>query len=703
MIAFESAADDRAKNTQLLEKHYYFNLNKDDQEKVLKYIGNHEERRARLSIPEAVDLYVPKTSIVGQRPRLWFSEIPLELLKKRYAAPEYRPYVEDLKETAHRYATKPPEAPESFDVEDPLRDYGKRLPWICLSYLLETDPKQKDVLLKGAVDMIELYASWPLLPRDLPLSNFMMSMAIAYDWLYDDLPTETRERCRKHLIDMARWIRLPENKGAWQWRSGRQWMANHKWYNYAALGTVSAALWGDEAAPLESGEVKFWMDESMELFWVVSSKVFGDDGAPPEGYLYGDYGNLPVFDFGMVVEGLLDSKFPILGHDYYRFHAISRLHSMLPNQSGFYTYSDSYPRMFGGGVLFRYLAYRYQDPKAQSLAALMERSKNHATSGRSLKDWRSLFWCDLQVGELTEEDWDTLPNFHDSRDLGLYVARTSWLDPNAIWMGLKCGPPAGKHIASIWYDPPGWGHLHPDAGSIVFYAGTQRILPGAEYPYDKWTTDHSLPVFDGTVGRQKGKLVGQVGEKGRWGQSRNDIQRHARVTQVLHHDRYHAYVCDLGGVYRLFDARAEKMDRIVFPDYQRLVVFLQEGKLVVVDRFKLRYPRTCHFRLSTAAGSMSLVDGHFQMHFGDAGISWQIRNLSQEKWIPSVVENRVKSWSFHPEGDLRKVATLTAKERSEGIFAVVLEPSGSNEAIAVDADHEKVVIQHGQQEIRLNW
>jgi len=341
-----------------------------DAEALAKYAASWAQWKHDLGIPDPDSIYTPKPALSGPHPRYLFPALPLARLKARMNDPAQAAYKADLFAQADAFAASVPARP-NMDAEDPLRDYADRLPWIALAYLATEDAAKKKRYLAGAVALIDAETSWGPPAHDLPLSQMMLGMGAAYDWLYGDLPAATRAKARLYLIASARFMRSPRNLSAWQWRSQAQWLANHKWFNYAALAMASAALWGDTQAPLAPGEPKLWMDEAMQVFWVVR-KTFGPDGAPVEGYNYQEYGLRPYLDFAALTGDLTTTTVSFVDMPGLRNLGVSRLHSLLPGNAGFFTYADSYPRAWGSSLSFRFAASRFHDPQAQLLADIMD-------------------------------------------------------------------------------------------------------------------------------------------------------------------------------------------------------------------------------------------------------------------------------------------------------------------------------------------
>lgn len=651
--------------------------------------------KSRLGLPDPTEIYSPGAVLSGAHPRFMFPGLPLAKLKRRVREPAYANYARDLFAQATRFAgTAPPESVD-LDREDPLRGYGDQLPWMALAYLVEDDPTRKQIYLTGAVRWMDAMSSWGLPRQDLALSHWMLGLGTAYDWLYDVLPADTKSRTRQHLVAMARYMRSPVNASARQWRA-RQFLANHNWFNYAALALSAAVLWADADGPLTPDEPKTWMDEAMQNFWLVR-KTMGTDGAPVEGYFYYSYGAQAYSTFATIAEQL--TSVPFDAGDAIERQS-TRLHALLPGDAGFFAYADSYARSFLGSHFYRRIASRFLDQEAQLLAGVMEKNAKRSADlkpGGEMRDWRNLFWYDATVLEAKRSDLETS---HAWPDLGIYSRRSSWTDPNASFLGFKCGPAAGKTATALWGTELISGHIHPDAGNFVFYRGPQGVIPEAGYARSKLTSNHNLIVVEGR-GAQAGKYVGQLGEGARWFSS--DIQKSRAQATLLATENtpsHSSYLCDLGGLYLLKDERYTGGQ--YFTRYLRSLTYLPSGAVVLVDRIETPLPRTFHFRLLTTGRDLSNSGRTFD--FTLAGVPARIVDSSAQTWSRSTAREMLPVYG-NPERDaFRNVITLTARNQTRAIFAVVLGVDGSEKSISVEADVRGITIrQAGGTTIRSEW
>ena len=293
-------------------------------------------------------------------------------------------------------------------------------------------------------------------------------------------------------------------------------------------------------------------------------------------------------------------------------------------------------------------------------------------------DWRGIFWYDPSV---PAAKLDAQPLYRDSDDLGIYTARSSWADPRANWFGFKCGPQAGKQVAEIFGPLLGSGHVHPDEGTISFYAGSHPVLPGAQYAHEKFTTNHNVVVVETTDKKGVAHVTGQAGEGGGWFGSWKGAQSQPTVLQVIHQPAYHSYLCELGGLYA-----ASK-----YPHYRRSVTFLPTGAVVVVDKLESVEPMTFHSRLLTFSKDLKVNGNAFEFTVGK--VQGRIVDFTAQPVEREARPETLPSYN-NPNGEppLRNVAIVKAVNTTRVVFAEVLGANGAEKNLRVQADDKGIVI-----------
>jgi hypothetical protein len=674
--------------------------------------GTFGNRMAKLAeklgpLPDPSTLYSPGPLMTGPHPRFLMPSVPLAKLRERAAAPEYAKVLAAIREAADTTLATPPPTTVTLTSEDPLRGLAEQITPLAIAALTDPDLARRATYRTGLETWVRATLSWGVTPKNLPLSQQILVLSAVYDWFQGDLPADLLAEIRLGIIARVRGSLDAGNNEITMWR-GTQFLANHNWFHHSALAMAACMLWNDTAAPLESGEQKRWLDTAVLNFWIVK-KTHPKDGAALEGYLYQDYGIRPYMEFALIADQLLVAKDAFLDDEAIRALPV-RLDSLLPNRSGFMVFSDSYPQQFGAAPWFRLLASRFKDGRAQLLADVLENAVETGKKSGSRLGWRTLFFYDPSVPNAKLEEQ---PLSRDLTDLGLYTARSSWDAPDATFFGLRCGPHAGLTATKNFGPGLTSGHGYPEQGSFSFYLGDKPFIPGTNYAKNKVTLNHSLVVFEGRAG-QKAKRVGQVGEGGAWFGNYGGRLRDATTQRLTPETATgpHAYLCDLGGLYRLSDERidtpapvapdapasAAAPKGIFFPAYHRILVYFPEGAVVVVDRVQTTQPRNFDFRLLTAVKDLTGEGALFTGTLGKEKV--KIVNFSAPALTASLGDESLPLWS----GQERRVLSLAARESQSAVFAVALGRVAAVDGLRVQADEQKVVIQRkGQSPLTYTW
>ncbi len=690
-VAFLDAEGARKKAIAAGERH--INMRKAE---LIKQFGK---------IPSGSEFYTPKPALSAPHPRLLPLGIPLSEIQKRAQDPRYERIVKAIKRQADGFCKLNPQKP-NMEVEDPLRSLGDAPQWLLVAYVIETDPAAKAVYKENLYRYVNLLLDWGLPKQDLPVAHAQLSLALTYDWLYNELPKELRDRIRLRLIEAARYAIGLEWVGCYMWRYG-QFLANHNWFVHKIMGLAAVTLWTEDGDPLKPGELKNLLDEMVANFYFVEG-VHSADGHPVEGPLYQDYGLRPFYDVATIITPLLNMKYDMLKAPVIKEQAPARLSTLLPGTTGFMVYSDSKPEQYSGATFWYLLASIHNDPVAQRLGDLCRERLGEENliaekmGPQYLKSnaWRELFFYNPDIKPAAA---DSLPLFRNGEHLGLYMARSSWSDPEAAFIGIRCGDAVGSDARKFMGPTLSNGHCYPEQGNFSFYVGNDQVIPGMEYAREKMTTNHNLAVFkDDRKG--KGAFIGQAGEGGAWfdvGEVRvYKLPAGAPSPKVYKKENtpgYSAWFCDLGPYYFLPDKNGKLT---VNPDYKRLLVFLPEEKsMVVVDKIALDTPRDTKLRLLSGANGMKINNRDFIATMKN-GNRYILRDHSPEEYKRSCMFENVMSWT----NTARNTAELLAPNMQKGIFAVAITPEKEADKISVRSDEKGVIISiKGKKDLQFAW
>ncbi|MFB3825608.1 MAG: heparinase II/III family protein [Bryobacteraceae bacterium] len=286
------------------------------------------------------------------------------------------------------------------------------------------------------------------------------AVAIGYDWLYPDLSPDDRTLLRKAIAEKGVRDAIPI------YEEKRWWAVNLLNWNPVCNGGVGlGALAIAEDEPELARTVLRYMLRSFPL--ALSS--YTPDGAWVEGPEYWDYATRYAV---CLLAGLQSA----LGHDFKLsstsgFGATGRFRVYATGPSGkLFNYADCDEEPEGAPELF-WLARRFRAPVcAWRQARQLEQSKPGALD---------LAWYEPAQASPDQAKWPLHAYF---RAAEVAMLRSSWDDPEAVFVGVKGGANRG-----------GRGHAHLDLGSFVLDAG------GMRWAVDLGRNSYDVPDYFGKL------------------------------------------------------------------------------------------------------------------------------------------------------------------------------------------------------------
>ncbi len=619
--------------------------------------------------PAGRELYSPKASLSGPHPRIKFAHYPLAVMKARLQTHGYLKMWNQVKANAKQYANL---IPPPFDptVEAIWGTRAKYMDWLALAYVLDDSVENKAVYMKGIETWINFWYGAGFSNHDLVTSQIIKGTSHVYDWLYNDLSDDIRNKVRLLIVNHTRWIRSPENLGdpslklgANQWRD-REFGANHNWFNHEAQSAAAAALWGEVAQPngADADEPELWFTTAVRNFYKVQAHL-NVDGALTEGHQYSDFGLIPYLDFGSLMEDLAtatDKMPPIIDCPAIRNLGKVRLHTLLPNKWGFKSWSDGGWKLFDDMWIYYFTASRFNDKESQTVATIMESKSTNF-------NWRAIFYYDQSLPALALE---TLPKTLDCTDLNLYAARNAWTG-NQNFFAFKCGHAVGKSVNAT-HPNECTGHNQADPNSIDFWWNEYPIITTPGYQSKKKTSEYNLTrimnASDGQEIFQNGAIgtdwFKSTGAQGYWARLDSAV-----TLEVKHEDGYHTYLGEAGGMYNMGGKKC---------GYRRRAVYFPSGAVVIADRINTPAAANLSFRLLTPLNDLALSENVFSFNVG--GTNGTITDYS-----PSVDKREITSdviASGISEVNLnRRTATVTKNNVTNAFFGTVINMADNKIAI----------------------
>ncbi len=418
-----------------------------------------------------------RTELMQARPRLLITPDSLPELRRRMDSEAGKAYYK-LPGAIGRDA--PAFRPNARNG-GPFRSLGN----YALAELLQPDEQR----LAGILSWLDVATTYPNVGADLDAEYFMEGVALAYDWLYDNIPEELRARVRETIIRHCRLIFDASMAGIQG--GGQSYQQNHYWYAHLALALGAAAVYG------ETPEADQWLPWAWERFERIPL-TFSPDGGFHEGPSYWDFSMPALYLYTDLYEWCTGLRIPA-GDDGLRGQAQFRFHHLYPGLMQSVALEDStIPLGRSNPSLFLWEARRFRDPLNMGMAALI----NAGASGDKFR----LLWLDDSMP--TTDALRELPTGRYYPDIETAFMRTSW-DPNATHAAFVSRPMGGHKWAEISgpRNLSGVGHNHPEQNHFTLFGRGQVLAMDPGYTYSKQTRNHNTVLVNG---------LGQYGDGEMW-------------------------------------------------------------------------------------------------------------------------------------------------------------------------------------------
>jgi hypothetical protein len=426
-----------------------------------------------------------ETGLAGVHPRLYASEADFKrlrpLLKKE-------PYA-SLLARVEKISTAYPRIDSYRTLPGDIRGYGCLLPNLALLWKLTGDRayfKQTVTLL----DALTARTDWS---TDLIFGHFAHGAAVAWDWLYHDLPRPLREQVADRLVGHGRVFFA-------EWADYNHFAAfaytwNHMAVPLTGLTTIACALYG------ERPKIAPWLKMAIEKTRLMTDSL-GPDGVSPEGMAYGQYHAEYLARTNVLLKKMAGLDF-LSGSAWWRNYAMASLYHTYPrkhwrNREVFFMLGDSdRAHWLGPDPVLRLCARTFRDGHAQWLADELHR----AGAATDHSAYLNLLWHDPTVRPRRP---NSLPRIRHFTDQDIAILRSGWEGRESV-LAFKCGPHSGYHNLHYTHNVSG-GHMLPMAGGIALFAQGDFLLVESGYPKKNTAYENTLLVNG----------HGQIGEGGDW-------------------------------------------------------------------------------------------------------------------------------------------------------------------------------------------
>lgn len=343
-----------------------------------------------------------------------------------------------------------------------VRGCQARMVTLAMAYRMNPDPRYLERALlemRAAAQMEEWHPA-----HFLDVAEMCLGLALAYDWLYDELSDEDRRLVREALITKGLDPAAPvyEHVDLEHNQPRRDlWWANvtTNWSSVCHTGEMAAALAVAEYQPERTRQVVGGAIRYLAL----PAHSYGPDGAYPEGPGYWNYGTtFQVLAMEMLAtatgqDGGLSTVEPAFAN------TAQFARHMISPAGIFYNYADVSLNWYNGvSPLFGYFGQRYHQPQAiafhrQRLHVELQQQVPASAERHRFFPYHVLWLATQPPVEVKVPSRDAL--FRGPAAVATF--RSDWSDPEALYLGFKAGTNGVNH-----------GHL--DLGSFVFDADGVR-------------------------------------------------------------------------------------------------------------------------------------------------------------------------------------------------------------------------------------
>ena len=293
----------------------------------------------------------------------------------------------------------------------------------------------------------------------LDVGEMTMALAIGYDWLFDKLSASSRKIIKEAIIEKG-------IKPSYDRENAGFLDAEHNWNQVCNAGITYGALATYEDNKEESVAL---INRALKTI-PKAMKQYSPDGAYPEGIGYWGYGTSFNMMFLAAIEKIYNTDFD-LGKAAGFMDTGMYSQVMITPSNNTFNYSDNGARTDFNSTVFWF----YSKTKNPALLYMQKGFYEQTKNKSYLKD--RLFPVALIFGagsgaSLSKAVTPTELAWMGRGDNPVAVMRSSWSDPNALYLGLKTGSPYVNH-----------GHM--DVGSFIFESD------GVRWAFDFGTEDYN--------------------------------------------------------------------------------------------------------------------------------------------------------------------------------------------------------------------
>jgi hypothetical protein len=324
---------------------------------------------------------------------------------------------------------------------DKSREALRRIFFLSYSYRMTNDQKYL-MRAEQELNAVSAFSDWNP-SHFLDVAEMTMAAAIGYDWLFKGLSAESRSHIKTAIVEKGLKPSFQTSYNSWLQDS-------NNWNQVCNAGMTFGAL----AVYEDEKELATKVIERAVSSIKLPENDYNPDGAYPEGYGYWGYGTSFNVMFLSTMKKAFGSTYDLSTGDGF-FKTASYLENMIGPAGLPFNYTDCGTSASMNPAMF-WFANNLNDPSILW-------SEKYLLAHKSLPNDRFLpavlIWgAGMPLSKITAP----IKNIWVGQGKNpVALIRTSWSDPNAIFIGLKTGSPSVNHA-------------HMDVGSFVMDANGER-------------------------------------------------------------------------------------------------------------------------------------------------------------------------------------------------------------------------------------
>lgn len=404
---------------------------------------------------------------------------------------------------------------------DKSRECLRRVFYLSYAYRTTNDKKY---LTRAEQELLKVsqFSDWNP-SHFLDVAEMTMGVAIGYDWLFNDLSQSSKDIIKEAILKKGIEPSLDSKYNYWLKNT-------NNWNQVCNAGMSYGALAIYEENPTLARQI---IDRAIGTIQLPMGD-YKPEGAYPEGYSYWGYGTSFNVMFISAMQKVFNTDFTLSETEGF-LKTAGYFQNMVGTSGKNFNYSDA-----GGGASLSPAMFWFANHNKDN--GLLYVEKNYLNDGKSMGRDR-LLPAAMIWGKDMSLDKANAPKQLAWVGQGknpVALMRTSWTDPNAIYVGFKTGSPSVSH-----------GHM--DVGSFVMDANGER-----------WSMDFGMQEYESL--ESKGvNLWGMAQNSQRWQVYRynnlahstlafdNEFQRvegKAAIQQYTTQPKFLSAVSDISAVYK---------------------------------------------------------------------------------------------------------------------------------------------------------